>query len=115
MKKLNDINQARFEMFFFFKEQKISTVKKFLTSILSEKLKIVTYISNIWMPSVRPHPPILSPLNYGWKIMTEKRFELLWYDGEIFPKKFDIVIDQDDHDSENEDNEKGKFDSFMYL
>ena len=39
MKKLNDINQVQFEMFFFFKEQKISTVKKFLTSILSENLE----------------------------------------------------------------------------
>ena len=65
--------------------------------------------------SVRPHPPILSPLNYGWKITTDKRFELLWYDGEICPKKWDIVIDLDNHDLENEDNEKDKFDSFMYL
>ena len=58
------------------------------------------------MSSVRPHPPILSPLNYSWKITTEKPFEFLWYDGEICRKKLNIVIDQDDHDSENEDNEK---------
>ena len=99
------------------KEQRISTVKKLDGSslppcrrVLSEKLKRVTYISNIWMSSVRPHPPIISPLNYGWKITTEKRFQLLWYDGEICPKKLDIVIDQDDHNSESEDNENGKFD-----
>ena len=77
-----------------------------MSQSFTEKVKRVTSISNIWMSSVSPHPPILSPLHYSWKITTEKRFELLWYDGEICLRKLNIVIGTDDHDSENEDIEK---------
>jgi hypothetical protein len=118
MKNLHDVNHARFEMFMKrYKpeakgDKRLSTVKKLDASslppcrrVLEEKLKRVVYIANTWMSSVKPHPPLLTPLDYGWSL-KEGQFEIVWYSGECCPKSLDVVIEEGDDDCNDSENGK---------
>ena len=118
MKKLKDVNQAQLEIFlnkYKHKDQMINTVKQLDGSSLPPYCQVLlekfTHMSNTWRFSPTSQHPILSLLNYGWKLTNENRFEMIWLHGDICPKKLNVVINQD---FDREDNEMAKFDiSFL--
>ena len=61
--------------------------------ILEKNIERVFYVSKKWMSSVLPHPPQLSPSEFGWELTTDGQYRIYWYHCEGCPNKLDIVID----------------------
>ena len=105
MKKLSCMNQARLQMFLNkygakSKDKRLTISKKLDGSslppchrVLAKKIERAFYVSKMWMSSVLPHPPQLSPLDFGWELTPDGHYRICWYHGESCPNKLDIVID----------------------
>ena len=93
-----NVNDAQLEMFLNKYKTKanhrIDSTKKLdgsslppCSSVLYEKIKRTCYISKVWMSSLLSDPPALSPLNFGWKMMPNNQYSVIWFKGESCPKK----------------------------
>ena len=60
-------------------------------------------MANLWMSSVSAHPPLLGPTDYGWKISSDRSYEIKWYEIDCCPKSLDVVCEdvEDDCTDEN--------------
>lgn len=106
-KTFEEVNKVRIQIFLDKfkpkkKEDRISCVKKLdgsamppCSRVILNKLKRTHLIASQWISSTKPHPPMMIPVDYGWKIVNGK-YEIQWFEGETCPKALDVICSEED-------------------
>lgn len=74
--------------------------------VITQKVKRLKYICNIWSNATSAQPSNLDPTNFGW-LLSDDKLVPLWFDGDAVPNSIsEIIVDPDiENNSENDSDD----------